>query len=148
MAVRNSTATWDGSMSFIGDAAVNGGALFAHSAAEVRCIGGETTKISNNSATHSGGGMFLGFSSRVSWVGEMEITNNTAEWSGGAITASFSSEVSWAGTTTSTSFSFNSAGVGGAFFVTVSSGVSWSAGGRTTLTGNSATASGSRGAVF
>lgn len=98
--LRNSTATWDGLMSFTENQAGQIGGAISAIIAAIWCSG--ETKVLSNTAGQAGGGISL-IQSKMSWDGEMELLDNTATSdelpSGGGILL-LSSEVSWTGRTT------------------------------------------------
>lgn len=118
----NSTATWNGLMSFSENEAGSRGGGICVVLSVVSCSG--QTSFVGNTVGENGGGAYLE-QSLMSWDGEMEFTNNTATSSGGGV-AAHSSEVSWTGQTIVKDNHTGGEGGGGGFMVYGGSVFSWS----------------------
>ncbi|CAM9855851.1 unnamed protein product, partial [Ectocarpus sp. 4 AP-2014] len=137
--VRNSHVSWSGVTSFEnnhgGTSSSVRSVISISSAGSVSFSG--RTQFVNNTASHTGGAVRVGYGTALEWSGPTIFHNNTASTNGGALYVT-DGNVSWSG---QTSFDGNSAiEDGGALFIDTGATVTWS--GETTFAGNMATVNG------
>ena len=132
----NSSATWSGITTFSQNFAPYGGAISAWIGSRVAWMG--VTSFHSNHATY-GGAVELRQSNITSFRAETTFLSNAAELDGGAFLLTDASSASW-GLRSSTTFTGNTANVGGALAVASGSSVEWS--GKTNFTANSASLDG------